>query len=299
MLKVIQASYLKGTDSSLLKLYAWLSLVSQILIVVTGGVVRLTASGLGCPTWPKCTADSLVTVPEQGIHGIIEFGNRMLTFVLLLIAALTLLTVLRSAQRSSQRLLTPAVQLVVGIFAQAIIGGITVWTGLNPWLVAIHYLVSAFMIVWAVQLVWRVLNLPASVIPNRVYAITPAVTVTGFVAVAFGVIVTGAGPNSGDIKSVRNGFDLEVWQHYHSYPAYLMLLLTLVTLVWQRSSKLNVAEPAVRITLLLLLVSLVQAAVGIAQSRLGLPAGLVGVHVALSAVLVALLTFNYLANRAK
>jgi len=285
--------------SSRLALYAWLSLASQIVIVATGGVVRLTASGLGCPTWPKCTAESLVTVPEQGIHGVIEFTNRMLTFVLLVIAALTLVSVLRAAKGKELRLRAPAWLLILGIVAQAVIGGVTVRTGLNPWIVGVHYLVSAFMIVWATVLVWRVLDVSSMAVPAAVYGVTPAVTVLGFVAVIFGVVVTGAGPNSGDPKSARNGFDLEIWQHYHSYPAYLMLALVLVTLLWQRRSKLGLADAGVRATLLLLLVSIAQAVVGVIQARSGLPVGLVGVHVALSACLVSLLTFNHLANRAR
>ena len=131
------------------KFAVWSSLVSQILIVVTGGVVRLTGSGLGCPTWPKCTPDSLVTVEEQGLHGVIEFANRLLTFALLIIAVVTLVAFWKSQQR------VLAIALLAGIPAQAVLGGITVITGLNPWLVGAHFALSAVLIALASLLVLR------------------------------------------------------------------------------------------------------------------------------------------------
>ena len=119
-------------SSARIPLYVWASLVSQILIVVTGGIVRLTGSGLGCPTWPKCTEDSLITVPEMGLHGVIEFANRLLTFVLALIALLTFLTVLALGKKLRKGLVIPAFILGLGIPAQAVLGGFTVLTQLNP-----------------------------------------------------------------------------------------------------------------------------------------------------------------------
>ncbi|MFM7014388.1 MAG: COX15/CtaA family protein, partial [Actinomycetota bacterium] len=123
-----------------LRLYGWLSLASQIVIVVTGGLVRLTGSGLGCPTWPRCTEESFVTVPEMGIHGIIEFGNRLLTFVLIIIALLTFIVVRRTTRSERFGLTWPALALGLGIIAQALLGGVTVLTGLNPWIVGAHFL---------------------------------------------------------------------------------------------------------------------------------------------------------------
>src|SRR5690606_28674646 len=121
------------------------SLVSQMAIVVTGGAVRLTDSGLGCPEWPRCTPDSLTSTPEMGIHGAVEFGNRLLTFVLGIIAALVLAAVLRTlrSHRPRRDLLVPSLVLLFGIPAQAVIGGITVWTGLTPWVDIHHYMCSA------------------------------------------------------------------------------------------------------------------------------------------------------------
>src|SRR5690625_797813 len=114
------------------------SLVSQAGIIVTGGAVRLTASGLGCSEWPRCTPDSYVTTPEMGIHGVIEFGNRLLTFVLAAIAVLTILALWR-LRKTHRELLVMSIILFLVIPAQAVIGGITVWTGLNPWVVSLHF----------------------------------------------------------------------------------------------------------------------------------------------------------------
>ena len=131
-------------------LYVWASLISQVLIVVTGGVVRLTGSGLGCPTWPKCTAESLITTPEMGIHGIIEWANRMLTFVLALVAILTFVTIVRLGKQLRKGLFAPALILGLGIPAQAVLGGFTVLTKLNPWFVGAHFVLSGYMIAVAI-----------------------------------------------------------------------------------------------------------------------------------------------------
>ena len=287
-----------------LRAYAWASLVSQILIVVTGGLVRLTGSGLGCPTWPKCTADSLTTVPEQGLHGIIEFGNRLLTFALLVIAVLTILTAFNRAVDRSLALRSPAVILLAGIPAQAVLGGFTVLTKLNPWLVGAHFILSAIMIVTASVLVWRVYSPEPAVIPARAYSLAPSVSLFGAVSVVIGVLVTGAGPHAGDAESVRNGLDLETWFHYHSYPAYVLLALIVVELIYlaradrSESGKL-VPSRATKIALGLLVGTVIQAIVGVVQARLGVPAPLVAIHMLGASCLVSLITFNHLATRAK
>lgn len=339
------------------RLYVWLSLVTQVLIVVTGGAVRLTASGLGCPTWPKCTEDSLVTTEEMGFHGIIEFGNRLLTFVLLVIALLTYVTVMRmhaakdrlviptfvffaatvglaggillqaiaglnmwtialiatataimlfTALRiiTSARavelggLVAPAFLLGLGIILQAVVGGITVLTGLNSWIVGLHFVISVGLIAIASLLVWRALPKPVTDIApiNRALA-WPSVVVS-LVTIVFGVIVTGAGPHAGDIDTPRNGLDLEIWQHYHSYPGYLMLALLVIQLVaqWLVSRKLWADLPT-RILFLTVMFTIGQAAVGILQARTGVPALLVGIHMFGAASLSALVTFQLLSAR--
>lgn len=284
--------------------YAWASLVSQILIVVTGGLVRLTGSGLGCPTWPKCTDASLTTVPAQGYHGLIEFGNRMLTFVLLVIAVLTLIVAWRKLSGCVLAIRATALVLFLGIPAQAVLGGFTVLTKLNPWLVGSHFVLSGVMIVAASYLVWRVYQPEAQVVPALAYALSPAISVFGGITVLIGVLVTGAGPHAGDEQSVRNGLDLNTWYHFHSYPAYLLLALALVQFV----VLLRVDKPetgarswslATRVSLALLLTVVAQAIIGVLQARWGVPGGLVAVHMLGASCLISLLAFSHLASRAK
>jgi len=294
-------------SSSTLKFWAWASLVSQILIVVTGGLVRLTASGLGCPTWPKCTDKDLTTVPAQGIHGLIEFSNRMLTFVLLVIAVATIIVVFRKGVDRALRVRSMALILLLGIPAQAVLGGFTVWSKLNPWFVGAHFILSAIMIVTASVLVWRAYQPEVQIVPQLAFMVTPAVSVVGAITVVIGVLVTGAGPHAGDAQSVRNGLDLETWFHYHSYPAYLLLILAVVQFVaLVRVDRVETAggpggrhwSLPTRIVFGLVMTVVVQAIVGVAQARLGVPAGLVEVHMLLASVLISMLTFNHLASRA-
>lgn len=286
-----------------LKLYVWASLVSEILIVVTGGAVRLTASGLGCPTWPKCTEESFTTVPEMGIHGLIEFGNRTLTGVLLVIALLTLIAAWRQPKAVRRAVLIPSIALLLLIAAQAILGGITVITGLNPWVVGAHFVLSAVMISIASVLVWRAYAPIHEAIPFRVYQLSWPIAITGWTSVIVGVLVTGAGPHSGDIEAGRNGLDLELWQHLHSYPAYLFLLVSVISLasVLRLDAKLPFAKWRLQTKILTLLVavSIGQAVVGIAQARLGVPAGLVALHMLGASVLVSVITLHWLSVRGK
>ncbi len=284
--------------ASRLKLYGWLSLASQILIVVTGGAVRLTASGLGCPTWPKCTEDSLITVPEMGIHGVIEFGNRLLTFVLAIIALLTFITVMRLGKSSRTGLVWPSLSLGLGIVAQALLGGITVLTGLNPWVVGAHFVVSGVLIAIASILVWRIYAPKTRPVSAFLYYLAWPTLAIGWVSILFGIVVTGAGPHARDAETPRNGLDLEVWQHYHSYPAYLMLLLIVLQLIGlAKSSRLSTNTG--RIVLGLLAASVAQAVIGVTQARLGVPPLLVGAHMLGASLIASLLTFNVLSVRSR
>ena len=128
---------------------ALINAIANGVIVVTGGAVRLTGSGLGCPTWPRCTGSSIVPTPELAGHGVIEFGNRLLTFVLTAAAIATVVVVFRSVRRDLRRL---AVISFLGIPAQALLGGVTVLTGLNPWTVAAHFLLSMVLVAVATTL---------------------------------------------------------------------------------------------------------------------------------------------------
>ena len=284
-----------------LKVYAWASLVSQILIVVTGGLVRLTGSGLGCPTWPRCTEDSFVTVPEMGWHGIIEFGNRLLTFVLIIIALLTFVVVRRTSKPLRYGLTWPALVLGLGIIAQALLGGLTVLTGLNSWVVGAHFLVSGVLISIAAVLVWRVYSPVHSPISYTAVLLAWPIFVVGWVTVVIGVVVTGAGPHAGDAYTPRNGLDLEVWQHYHSYPAYLMTALIAWAFVatWLPLGKGAFSNPAVKSLGILLAVAISQALLGVVQSNLAVPAMMAAAHLFGAAVIIALLTFQLLALRSR
>jgi cytochrome c oxidase assembly protein subunit 15 len=279
-------------SSARIPLYVWASLVSQILIVVTGAVVRLTGSGLGCPTWPKCTEESLVTVPEMGLHGIIEFGNRLLTFVLAIIAALTFLTVVALGKKLRRGLFAPALILGLGIPAQAILGGFTVLFKLNPWFVGAHFVLSAYLIAVASVLVSRALPKAAEPSTPAQKLNASAIALFGSISILVGVLVTGAGPHSGDAESVRNGLDLELWQHLHSYPAYLTTALVLLQLVLVRKH-----SPArtwqLRVNTLLFLALAVQAIIGVLQARLGVPPVLVALHMLGASIIVSLLVLQW------
>jgi cytochrome c oxidase assembly protein subunit 15 len=276
-----------------LRVSVWASLVSQILIVVTGGGVRLTGSGLGCDTWPKCMDDSWVNVPEMGIHGLIEFGNRLLTFLLLVIALVTLIAVF--VRGEGRRIRITAVALVLGIFVQAVIGGISVLMKLNPWIVGLHFVVSAVMIAIASLQLWRTYS-PSVSVPNRSERLLSSLLLmTGTATVLVGVVVTGSGPHAGDANTPRNGLDAELWQHFHSYPAYLTLSIAAVALYLSR--RRDVDGYLSRLTFWTFMVLVAQAVTGLAQVRLGLPVEIVIVHLTLASILVSLLTLQWLASR--
>ena len=277
----------------MLRTLAWASLISEILIVVTGGAVRLTASGLGCPTWPTCTPESLVTVPEMGIHGIIEFGNRLLTFVLLAVAIAFLVSAWKV--RGSRKVLATAIWLIAGIFLQAVVGGISVLMKLNPWVVGLHFVISAVMISISSLQIWRVYEPKVSKSSSMERFTSNLLALFGTAAILIGIVVTGSGPHAGDFEAPRNGLDSELWQHFHSYPAYLALAITFVQLLVVR--KRDVDGYASRLTFWTLAVLVVQAIVGVAQARLGLPIWMVLLHIALAATTASLLTLQWLSVR--
>ncbi len=270
-------SLVRGPNA--LRRWAVASLVMNSLIVVTGALVRLTGSGLGCPTWPRCTTDSYVTHPALGIHGAIEFGNRMLTFVLILIAVLTLVSALF---RRRHRILAGV--MAFGIPFQGVIGGITVLTGLNPYVVALHLVLSMVLIALSVWLVRRTRDL-APVEVHGLGLVAVRVAFVGmWVAVWIGTVVTGSGPHAGDDRAPRNGLNGAFVTHLHAYAVYATLAATLVAVVLIRN----------RASLLLLGVIVVQAAIGIAQYRLGLPIGLVAVHLVGACLAIAAATHLHL-----
>jgi cytochrome c oxidase assembly protein subunit 15 len=269
---------------------AWATLVVQVGIVGTGGLVRLTGSGLGCPTWPQCTPESLIPTQELGIHGVIEFGNRMMTFVLVIVAILMFLLVVRM-RRDRPDLFWLA--LVIGLYVplQAIIGGITVLSNLNPYVVGLHYLASVALVGLAAVLVARVYATPGPrvrAVPGWYAAVAHVTSALVLVTVVVGILVTGSGPHAGDGGARRNGLNPELMQHVHAWPAYALFAVTLVLVVgaWRTA-------PVLRLRLwtsLLLAVELAQIVIGLWQARTGLPILLVNIHMVLAVLLVAAMT---------
>ena len=266
----------------------WVYLAAQIFLVGTGGLVRLTSSGLGCPTWPKCTADSLVNTPEMGVHGVIEFGNRLLGVLLGLIAIAAFVAVLRM-RRSRPDLFTLTLLAGLGIPAQAVIGGISVLTQLNPFVVGLHFVISVGLVGLCTAFVYRLYTVPGPrqrVVPLWYLIVTHLTTFAVAVTILVGILTTGSGPHAGDADAPRNGLDSEFLQHVHSWPAYLTLALTLALVVGAVTLRL----PVRRWVLLLLAVEFAQIAVGLIQANLGLPAILVGLHMVLACVLASAMT---------
>ena len=296
-MKLLQ-KLLINPSRGVLRGYTLANLVAQILIVVTGGVVRLTGSGLGCPTWPKCTDDSLVNIPAQGIHGIIEFANRTLTGVLVVIAALVFIAALRQPSDLRARLLWPSILVIGGIFLQAVVGGISVKLKLNPWMVATHFVLSGILIVVAAVMHWRALEVEHRAVPQFIYRVTPFIAIFSFITVIIGVLVTGAGPHAGDAKTPRNGLPLEVFEHLHSYPGYILLTLVIMAFGFTLKNKIELGAAATVLKWLLVSV-VVQAIIGVVQARLGVPPVLVALHMLGASVIIALATMQYLSVRGK
>jgi cytochrome c oxidase assembly protein subunit 15 len=266
------------------------SLVSQVGIVLTGGAVRLTGSGLGCPTFPRCTDDSFVNTPEYGIHGFIEFGNRLLTFVLAAIALATLVAVWRMRPRRRD-LVVPAVLLFLGIPVQALIGGVTVLTQLNPWVVMLHFVASALLIGIATVLVRRTREPAGPVRPvgggeaglwlRRLAWLVVAVS---YVVVYLGTVVTGSGPHAGDQAAQRTGLDAESVSQLHVDA--VMLLLGLSVAAWFAAKAAGSPGRVAQAAAVLVAVELAQGLVGFVQYFTGLPVLLVALHMLGACLLV-------------
>lgn len=271
-----------------LRIFAWLSFIAETTIIATGGAVRLTGSGLGCPTWPTCTPGSLVPTEELSYHSLIEFGNRLMTGVVGIIALVVVLLVWR-IRRERRDLWVLSLVVIGGIVAQAIVGGITVWTGLNPFIVGFHYVSSLVLVCITAAFLARLDAAPGPrelAVPRWYAILTHVTTLIMAVSIAFGVLTTGAGPHSGDSEAGRNGFEAEILEHIHAWPGYLLLALTAVLVVVAGIRKL----PTLKWTLVLLAAELVQVGVGLYQARNGLPVLAVGIHMVLAALTAAALT---------
>ncbi len=278
-----------------LKPLAWASVVANVLIVVSGGVVRLTGSGLGCPTWPRCTPESFTPHGELGVHGVIEFGNRMVTF---LIAAVAIATFLAAWQYGRPALTRIALVLGIGVPAQAVIGGVSVLTDLNPWVVSLHLLVSLAMIGVAVLLVRRLGegDGPAvSGVPDGVSWLVRGIFVTGWAVLYAGTVVTGSGPHAGDADAPRNGLDPQGLSQLHADLVMLLLGLSVAAVLVLRS--VDASRLARRASVTLLGVELAQASVGFVQYFTDLPVPLVTMHLLGAALFSAALTWLLLSVR--
>lgn len=252
------------------------AVVANVGIVLTGGVVRITGSGLGCEDWPTCDGTSVVPRPgaEAGWHQFIEFGNRTLTFVVLATAVWAVWAARRDApERPDLRQLAWA--LVAGVLGQAVLGGITVLTDLNPLVVAGHFLLSMVLIAVAVVLHDRASSAaPAEPIPalRRLAAVLVPVAA---VVLVLGTLVTATGPHAGDPGTPRLGLDIRTMAVAHADAVWALVALTVAT--WLVARTLGARRTA-RAAAIALAVQLAQGGVGYVQYALGIPAQLVSLH---------------------
>lgn len=258
-----------------------LLLFLQAALVVTGGAVRLTGSGLGCPTWPECTPGSYTPVPHQAegqLHAWIEFGNRLLTFVLVFASIAVLAAVIRAGRKDLRGL---AVGQFLGIFGQGVLGGITVLTDLNPIPVAGHLLLSILLIAGATSLYSRrrtpVTFVKASPLTSKISMVHIA---TSFLVIVLGTLVTGSGPHAGDEQAQRFGFDIRTVAWIHADVVIFLLGITVAFYVAQGTS--DRTKKALKV---FAVIALAQGGIGYIQYFTGIPEILVAAHL-LGATLV-------------
>lgn len=256
-----------------------LLLILQAALVVTGGAVRLTGSGLGCPTWPECTPGSYTPVPKQAegqLHAWIEFGNRLLTFLLLLVALIALVIAVRVSKSVANKSAIRSLALgqVLGIFGQGILGGITVLTDLNPIPVAAHLLLSMLLISGAASLRFAIVGIQTQKSDTiQTTLIRAQVFVTAGVLI-LGTIVTGSGPHAGDEKTKRFSFDPRTVSVLHA--DFVIILSVITIIVWLLNK--NLKGVIYRRNNILLLIIFLQGIIGYVQYFTGLPELLVGFH---------------------
>jgi cytochrome c oxidase assembly protein subunit 15 len=268
-------------DKALLKL-STLMVFTQSAIVFTGALVRITGSGLGCSTWPECTPGSYTPTPDQPeapLHAWIEFGNRLLTFVLLINALALMFTILKSGKRELRKL--GALQ-ILGILAQGVLGGITVLTALNPATVAAHFLLSIILIAGALSLRQRAHGkspIEITLIPLVTKLIWLHLLLTSLVLIA-GTIVTGSGPHAGDSAAERFNLDSRTVAWIH---ADLVIALLGVSIALLIAIRLGLAGQARQVLSgriqIFLIVALAQGGIGYIQYFTKLPEALVAAHI--------------------
>ena len=282
------------------------NLIAQTGIILTGGLVRLTGSGLGCPTWPQCTSESLVPVSTQdeGFHKFIEFGNRTLTFVLTVLAIATIVGVytwnkrrVQAGGESRKQLVRLSTVPLIGTFAQAAIGGVTVITGLNPAYVALHFLVSAGLMAASLALVVRAkqpADQPVTIVVHpAVRGLSWVIMAVGILVLTLGTIVTGSGPHSGDADvEHRLPFNVQTvsWLHADMVMVFIGLIVGLIVTLIVTNAPMRIQKRA----WILIAICLAQGVVGYAQYFLAVPWMLVLLHLTgACAVWLALLTVHF------
>lgn len=276
------------------RLIAAAVILTQGGIAITGAIVRVTASGLGCPTWPQCFPGSFVPVAHAEvprIHQAVEFGNRMVTFAVVITAALAVLAVTRARRR--REVLVYAWLMPVSTVVQAVIGGITVRTGLLWWTVAIHLLTSMTM-VWLAVLLYVKIGEPDDgavrvLIPAPLRALTALSGVNLAAVLITGTLVTAAGPHAGDRSATRTvpRLKVEVATLVHVHSSLLVAYLALVVGLGFGLLAVRATRAVLRRLGVLLVLMCAQAAVGTAQYYTGVPAALVALHVAGAAAATA------------
>jgi cytochrome c oxidase assembly protein subunit 15 len=275
------------------------NLVLEIGIVVTGGLVRLSGSGLGCPTWPQCVPGSFTPVPHQaqGFHKLIEFGNRTLTSVVVVAAVLVIVAVWRWAP-GRRALRAISVLPLVGVMLQAVLGGVTVLTGLNPGIVAAHFLASMVLVSLSAYLLYRVGEgdrSPVALVRPEIRYLAWVTTALGALILVLGTVVTGSGPHSGDAGTPRFGFDPRTISFLHADAVMLFVGLVVAVLL---AVHLTASERRpVNIWRAVLVVTLLQGLVGYTQYLTGLPEALVMVHMLGASLLTVSLTYGVLSLR--
>jgi len=255
------------------------AVVMSVLIIVTGGAVRLTGSGLGCDTWPKCTDDSLIVTPEQGYRGVIEFGNRMLTYVLSAAVGWAIIAA-RSTKPWRRGLTRLAWAQFWIVMSNAVIGGITVWMGLNPWTVAGHFLAANALLTVAV-ITWHRTGEGDTAarprVPRPVRKLSWAITVASGLLIALGTTVTGAGKHAGDSSDVpRMPWDWTDAAHLHAISAWVVCALALA--MWLVLRVVDAPLDTRARARDLLIVLLAQGVIGYVQYFTGVPELLVAAH---------------------
>ena len=249
----------------------------QSALVLTGGAVRLTGSGLGCPTWPECTPGSYTPVPYQAegqLHAWIEFGNRLLTFALLISALVAVIYVLKSGRKDLRSL---AAGQVLGIIGQGVLGGITVLTDLHPLPVAGHLLLSMVLIAGATSLYARrdEPHFKVSAPTKTISLLSRSHLLISFIVLILGTIVTGSGPHAGDEKAQRFGFDIRSVAILHADAVIFLMGLTIALLV-----AASVTHSTKKAIYIFFAISLAQGGIGYAQYLTGIPELLVAIHLA-------------------